>query len=162
MSTSLPFAGRTAIVTGSARGIGAAVTKRLASQGANVVINYVASAGAAQAVADEINDAQSKSAGAGTGAGRAIVVQADAGSVADNRRLVDEALRAFGRIDSLVLNAGHMDCRVLADVDEQDFDRHFNTNVRGPLFLVQAAAPHMKAGKPGRGPQCPRLCHAWG
>ena len=98
---------------------------------------------AAQAVADEI-------AALGGGAGKAIVVQADVGSVADNKRLVDEALRAFGRIDSVVLNAGHMDNRVLADVDEVDYDRHFNTNVKGPLFLVQAAAPHMKAGKQAR------------
>lgn len=144
MSTSaLPLAGRTAIVTGSSRGMGAAVAKRLASQGANVIINYVASASAAQAVADEI-------AALGAGAGKAIVVQADVGSVADNKRLVDEALRAFGRIDSVVLNAGHMDNRVLADVDEADYDRHFNTNVKGPLFLVQAAAPHMKAGKQAR------------
>ncbi len=139
MSTSLPLAGRTAIVTGSSRGMGAAVAKRLASQGANVVVNYVASADAAQAVADEIN---------ANGAGKALVLQADVGAVADNKRLVDEALRVFGRIDSLVLNAGYMDNRVLADVDEQDYDRHFNTNVKGPLFLIQAAAPHMKAGKP--------------
>ncbi|EJF56257.1 short chain dehydrogenase/ reductase [Dichomitus squalens LYAD-421 SS1] len=112
---SLPLTGRVSIVTGSSRGIGAAIVKRLASQGANVVINYVASAAVAQSIADEIN---------AKGA----------------------ALGQFGRIDSLVLNAGYLEYALLKDVTEQEYAKHFDTNVKGPLFLTQAAAPHLKPG----------------
>ena len=135
---SLPLASRVSIVTGSSRGIGAAVVKRLASQGANVVINYVSNAGAAQSVADEIN---------AKGAGKAITVQADVSSIAGNQKLVDAALKEFGRIDSLVLNAGYMEYAPLKDITEEEYEKHFNTNVKGPLFLTQAAAPHLKSGK---------------
>ena len=138
---SLPLAGRVSIVTGSSRGIGAAVVKRLASQGANVVINYVSNAGAAQSVADEIN---------AKGAGKAIIVQADVSSIAGNQKLVDAALKEFGRIDSLVLNAGYMEYAPLKDITEEEYEKHFNTNVKGPLFLTQAAAPHLKSGKLAR------------
>ncbi|TBU23695.1 NAD(P)-binding protein [Dichomitus squalens] len=134
---SLPLTGRVSIVTGSSRGIGAAIVKRLASQGANVVINYVASAAVAQSIADEIN---------AKGAGKAITVQADVGSLAGNQKLVDAALGQFGRIDSLVLNAGYLEYALLKDVTEQEYAKHFDTNVKGPLFLTQAAAPHLKPG----------------
>ncbi|OSD04901.1 NAD-P-binding protein [Trametes coccinea BRFM310] len=135
MSPSL--SGKVAIVTGSSRSIGAAIAKRLASFGANVVINYVSNASAAQAVADDINK---------QGAGKAIIVKADVGSLAENKHLVEETLRQFGRIDIVVLNAGIMENKKLQDVTEADFDKHYNTNVRGPLFLVQTVVPHLKAG----------------
>ncbi|KAI8985763.1 NAD-P-binding protein [Trametes punicea] len=135
MTTS--FAGKVAVVTGSSRSIGAAIAKRLGSLGANVVVNYVANASAAQAVADSINE---------QGPGKAIIVKADVGSVAENKHLLDETLRQFGHIDILVLNAGVMETKRLPDVTEENFDKHFVTNVKGPFFLVQAAAPHMKEG----------------
>ncbi|EIW58103.1 NAD-P-binding protein [Trametes versicolor FP-101664 SS1] len=135
MSPSL--AGKVAIVTGSSRSIGAATATHLASLGANVVINYVSSASAAQAVADAINK---------QGAGKAIIVKADAGSIADNKHLVDETLKTFGRLDIVVLNAGLMDNQKLEDVTEEAFAKQFDTNVKGPLFLVQAAAKHMSTG----------------
>ncbi|EJF57926.1 NAD(P)-binding protein [Dichomitus squalens LYAD-421 SS1] len=134
---SLPLAGRDAIVTGSSRGIGAVIVKRLASQGANVAINYVASAAVAQSVADEIN---------AKGAGKAITVQADVSSLAGYQKLVDAALAGFGRIDSLVLSAGYTEYGALKDITEQEYEKHFDTNVKGPLFLTQAAAPHLKPG----------------
>lgn len=136
MSPSL--AGKVAIVTGSSRSIGAATATHLASLGANVVINYVSSASAAQAVADAINK---------QGVGKAIIVKADAGSIADNKHLVDETLKTFGRLDIVVLNAGLMDNQKLEDVTEEAFAKQFDTNVKGPLFLVQAAAKHMSTGK---------------
>ncbi|CDO69675.1 hypothetical protein BN946_scf184851.g63 [Trametes cinnabarina] len=135
MSPSLT--GKVAIVTGSSRSIGAAIAKRLASLGANVVINYISSASAAQAVADEINN---------QGVGKAIIIKADVGSLQENRHLVEETLRQFGRIDILVLNAGVMENNVLQDVTEENFDKHFNTNVKGPLFLVQTVSPHLSSG----------------
>ena len=134
---SLPLAGKVAVVTGSSRSIGAAIATRLASQGANVVINYVSNASAAQAVADAINS---------QGAGKAIIVKGDVSSLSDNRQLVAETLRQFGRLDFLVLNAGVMDLQGLAQITEQDYDKHYNTNVKGPLFLTQAAAQHLPAG----------------
>jgi 3-oxoacyl-[acyl-carrier protein] reductase len=66
--------------------------------------------------------------------------------VASCKDLLEKTIRALGKIDILVLNAGIMGSRVLADVDEQFFDNHFQVNVKGPLFLVQAAAPLMPAG----------------
>ncbi|KAI0717991.1 NAD-P-binding protein [Cerioporus squamosus] len=134
---SLPLSGKVAIVTGSSRSIGASIATKLASHGANVVINYVSGASAAQGVADAIN---------AKGAGKAITVQADVSTVADNKRLLEETLRQLGRVDILVLNAGVMDMKSPADVTEADFDRHYNTNVKGPFFLAQAAAPHLPAG----------------
>ncbi|KAI0766637.1 NAD-P-binding protein [Trametes elegans] len=131
------FSGKVAIVTGSSRSIGAAIATRLASEGANVVINYVSNASAAQAVADSINQ---------KGAGKAIIVKADVASHADNKQLVEETIRQFGRLDIVVLNAGVMECKRLADVTEENYDKHFNTNVKGPFFLVQTAAAHMTAG----------------
>lgn len=134
---SLPLSGKVAIITGSSRSIGAAIAARLASRGANVVINYVSSASAAQAVADTINS---------KGTGRAIIVKADVGVLAEGRTLVDEAVKTFGRVDFLLLNAGVMKLDLLDKVSEEDYEYHFNTNVKGPLFLVQHAVPHMQPG----------------
>lgn len=135
MSSSL--SGKVAIVTGSSRSIGAAIAINLAAQGANVVINYVSSESAAQGVADTIN---------GAGAGKAIIIQADVSKIADNKRLVEETIRQLGRVDIVVPNAGIMDVKPLPQVTEELYDAHFDTNVKGPLFLIQAAAPHLPSG----------------
>ncbi|KAI0832071.1 NAD-P-binding protein [Trametes gibbosa] len=135
MSTSL--LGKVAIVTGSSRSIGAATALHLATLGANVVINYVSNASAAKTVADSIN---------AKGPGKAIIFKGDAGSLKDNKCLVDETLKTFGRLDILVLNAGVMDRGTLNDVTEENYAKQFDTNVKGPLFLVQTAAKHMTAG----------------
>lgn len=129
--------GKVALVTGSSRSIGAAIVKRLAQDGASVVINYASSEAAAKEVADEINAIRS---------GAAVIVKADVSSVESCRYLLDETLKAFGRIDILVLNAGIMDMKSLREVDEKCFDQHFLVNVKGPFFLVQAAEPHLKEG----------------
>ncbi|KAI0642770.1 NAD-P-binding protein [Trametes meyenii] len=134
---SLSLTGKVAIVTGSSRSIGAAIARQLAALGANVVINYVSSASSAQDVADSINS---------QGAGKAIIVKADVGSVAANQDLVAETIRQFGRLDIVALNAGIMDNETLSEVTEETYDRQFATNVKGPLFLVQAAAPHLPSG----------------
>ncbi|KAH9929637.1 hypothetical protein B0H21DRAFT_826172 [Amylocystis lapponica] len=131
------LAGKVAIVTGSSRSIGAAVARRLASDGANVVVNYVSNAAAADGVVASINSA---------GPGKAVSVRADVSTVAGGKSLLDAAFSHFGALDILVLNAGIMGSAALADVSEEFYDSHFNTNVKAPFFLVQAAAPRMKAG----------------
>lgn len=127
-----------AVVTGSSRSIGAAVVKRLAQDGASVVINYVSNEAAAKEVADEINSIRS---------GAAVIVKADVSTVESCKYLLDETLKAFGRIDILVLNAGIMGMKTLHEIDEKFFNDHFLINVKGPFFLVQAVEPHLKEGE---------------
>jgi len=134
---STPLNGLVAVVTGSSRSIGAAAAKRLAADGASVIINYVSNESAAAQVVGEINTNRE---------GAAIAVKADVGTIAGGQHLLDETVKHFGKVDILVLNAGIMGSRVLADVDEDFFDWHFNNNVKGPLFLAKAASPLLKAG----------------
>lgn len=111
MSTSTsPLAGKVAIVTGSSRSIGAAIAKRLAEDGANVVINYVGNVVAAEEVVSEINAKRP---------GAAVAIKADVSSIPAAKALLDGTIKAFGRIDILVLNAGIMGSKVLADIDEE-------------------------------------------
>ena len=126
------------VVTGSSRSIGAAIAKRLAQDGASVVINYASNEAAAKGVADEINATRS---------GAAVIVKADVSTVESCKYLLDETLKAFGKIDILVLNAGIMILNTLREVDEKQFDDSFLINVKGPFFLVQAAEPHLKEGQ---------------
>ncbi|KAJ7225133.1 hypothetical protein B0H12DRAFT_1240708 [Mycena haematopus] len=107
----------------------------MGEQGAKVVVNYVNSAKAAEEVVASI-----KASG-----GSAVAVKADTSTIVGGQHLIDEAVKAFGRIDILVLNAGIMGSKVLADVDEASYDAHFATNVKGPLFLAKAAAPLLPA-----------------
>jgi len=134
---SFPLSGKVALITGSSRSIGAAIAQRLADDGASVVINYVSNKSIAGQLVNTINSKHPNA---------AVAIQADVSSVASCKDLLEKTIRALGKIDILVLNAGIMGSRVLADVDEQFFDNHFQVNVKGPLFLVQAAAPLMPAG----------------
>ncbi|RDB30396.1 Short chain dehydrogenase mdpC [Hypsizygus marmoreus] len=134
LTTSL--AGKVAIVTGSSRSIGAAIVRRLADEGADVVVNYVNNPGPANDLVNEINLG---------GKGRAIAIQADASSIPGGQLLLDETIKAFGKLDILVCNAGIMGSKPLAEVDEKFFDDHINSNVKGPLFLAKAATTHLPA-----------------
>lgn len=124
--------GKVAVVTGSSRSTGAAIAKCLGEHGANVVVNFVTDAAAADEVVQTIRS---------QGKGGAIAVKADASSVEGGKYLLEEALKTFGKIDILVLNSGIMGSRTLADVDEAFFDSHFMINVKAPLFLAKAVAP---------------------
>ena len=134
---SLPLSGKVALVTGASRGIGAAIAKRLAADGALVVVNYVSSEAGAQAVVREIN---------AEGKGSAVAVKADLSSVSEGVHLVEETVRVHGRLDVLVHNAAYMKTGNLVDVGQDSFDTHFLTNVNTPLFMTQKAAEYMTPG----------------
>jgi 3-oxoacyl-[acyl-carrier protein] reductase len=124
------LAGKVALVTGAARGIGAAIARRLAADGAKVVVNYVHSADAARDVVR----------GIAAGGGEAYAAQADIAQVVTHRPLVDTAIRHFGRLDILVNNAAIAEAGLLDQIDEAFFDRHVATNMKATLFLSQAFA----------------------
>lgn len=124
---------RVAIVTGAGRGIGAAIARAYAREGAAVVVDYSASAEAAAGVVREIES---------TG-GRAVAVQADVGELSSHERLVGCALERFGRLDILVNNAA-IDRRVpVLEASPEQWDAVFHVNLRGAYFLAQRAAREM-------------------
>ncbi|PSR70455.1 hypothetical protein PHLCEN_2v13606, partial [Hermanssonia centrifuga] len=134
---SLPLAGKVAVVTGSSRNIGAAIAKRLATDGASVVVNYVNNAAAADDIVDYINS---------EGNGKAIAIQGNMCVLDDANRLIEESVKAFGKLDILVLNAGMMNNHPLEGITEKQFDDHFNTNVKIPLFMTKTAAKYLTSG----------------
>lgn len=123
------LSGKTAIVTGASKGIGAAIARRLAADGAAVVVNYSSSKTGADKVVAEI-------AAAG---GRAVAVQADVSKEADVRRMFAEATKAFGRVHVLVNNAGVYEFGSIEEVDEAQFRRMFDLNVLGVLLTTREA-----------------------
>jgi 3-oxoacyl-[acyl-carrier protein] reductase len=126
------LAGKVAVVTGASKGIGAAISKALAAEGASVVVNYSSSKEGADKVVAAIT-------GAG---GKAIAVQGDVSKSADILRLFAETKKAFGSVDVLVNNAGIYQFGGIADVTEDEFHRQFNTNVLGLLLTTQEAVKH--------------------
>lgn len=124
---------RTAIITGSSRGIGKAVALRFAAEGAKVVVNCSASVDLAEAVAGEIRE----------GGGEAVVVQADVSVKADAERLRDEALEAFGQIDILVSNAGVIVDRPFVDSTDEDWAAAIGVNLNGFFHVTRAVLPQM-------------------
>src|ERR1700731_985249 len=112
---------KVAIVTGSSRGIGKAVAERFARDGAQVVVNYVRNKKAADAVVAGIVKAK----------GTAIAIKADVSKKADARRLIKSAIKAFGRLDILVSNAGIVIDRAFVDSTEEDWTAAMENNLRG-------------------------------
>jgi 3-oxoacyl-[acyl-carrier protein] reductase len=136
MSTSgKKLTGKVAVVTGASKGIGAAIAKQLADEGAAVVVNYASSKEGADRVVAEIT---------GKG-GKAVAVQADVAKQADVRRLFSEARKAFGRLDILVNNAGVYEFAALEDVTAEHFHKMFDLNVLGLIFASQEAVKHFGA-----------------
>ena len=127
--------GKVAIVTGASKGIGASIARHLADEGAAVVVNYAASKEGAERSVREITDK----------GGRAIAVQADVTRQSDVDRLVAEAIRAFGRLDVLVNNAGAYDFAPLQDITEEHARHLFDLNVLAPLLTSKAAVARFGA-----------------
>ncbi|KAF9944648.1 hypothetical protein BGZ72_002140, partial [Mortierella alpina] len=135
---------RVAIVTGASRGIGRGIALRLAKDGFNVVVNYQSSAAKAQEVVDEIAALHFNQSNKDQEHVRAIAIQADAGKVADGRRLLDETITAFGRIDILVFNAAFIRRDSIREVTEESFASSIDTNLKGPLFFSKLAQPYLE------------------
>jgi 3-oxoacyl-[acyl-carrier protein] reductase len=128
--------GKVALVTGASRGIGAAIARRLAADGATVIINYAFSPAAAEAVVADIQKA----------GGKAIALKADVSKPEEIAAMFAEAKKQFGQLDILVNNAAVMERRPIEKVDAEHFDRHFNTNARGYLLCIVEAIKFMPRG----------------
>lgn len=135
-TTSAPSADRTVIVTGASRGIGRAISLRLAVDGFNVVVNYAGNAAKADDVVAAIQAA----------GGRAIGVQADVSHAQDVERLWAAAQDAYGTIGAVVHSAGVMSLAPIAPENLDDFDRTISTNVRGAFLVLGQAARHLQSG----------------
>jgi 3-oxoacyl-[acyl-carrier protein] reductase len=132
----MSLAGRTALVTGGSRGIGAAIARRLAAEGAAVAITYAGNTAAADASVAAI-----KSAG-----GTAFAFQADAANANSQRNGVEQAAAALGGIDILVHNAGVAEFSTLAEDTDETYERQFGVNVKGLHVGTRAALPHLRDG----------------
>jgi 3-oxoacyl-[acyl-carrier protein] reductase len=135
---SQPLAGKVALVTGGSRGIGAAIARRLASEGADVVFSYAASPDRADALVHEIEAL----------GGRVVAIRADQAIAAEVGALVRQAHAAFGRLDILVNSAGVFVTGMVGDMeaDLAAFDRQIDINVKGVTATVRAAVPLMADG----------------
>ena len=126
------LAGKVAVVTGASKGIGAAIAKLYAAEGAAVIVNYSSSKTAADQVVAEI-------AAAG---GKAVAVQGDVSKQADIARLFAQAVETYGKVDILVNNAGVYEFSPLEEVTDAHFHKQFNLNVLGLILATQEAVKH--------------------
>jgi 3-oxoacyl-[acyl-carrier protein] reductase len=128
--------GKVALVTGASKGIGAAIAKSLAAEGASVVVNYASSKAGADAIVSDITAA----------GGKAVAVRGDVSKAADAQAIVNAAIERFSRLDILVNNSGVYAFSPLEEITEEQFHKHFNVNVLGLLLVTQAAAKHLGEG----------------
>jgi 3-oxoacyl-[acyl-carrier protein] reductase len=127
---------KVAIVTGASRGIGAAIARRLAHDGLNVLVNFAGNAAEAEALVREIEKA----------GGRAITAQADVSDPAAVARMFDAAEAAYGGVDVLVNNAGIMKLATLAETDDALFDSQVAINLKGAFNTLREAARRLRNG----------------
>jgi len=130
------LSGKVAIVTGASKGIGAAIAKAFAKEGASVVVNYASSRDGADAVVKAIT---------GSG-GKAVAVRGDVTKLADTQAIVNAAIENYGKLDIVVNNSGVFEFAPVEAITEEQFHRQFNTNVLGLLLVTQAAIKHLREG----------------
>ncbi|KAJ5665136.1 uncharacterized protein N7477_007584 [Penicillium maclennaniae] len=133
MSENKNLVGKVAVITGSSRGIGAAIALKFASQGANIAINYLSTASAAEAVASQIRALGVK----------AITIQANVSQEHEVKTMFETVMREFGRLDIVVSNSGIEHFGSLEQDTGDDIDRIFAVNVKGQYFVAQQAFKHM-------------------
>ncbi|MGC2400698.1 MAG: glucose 1-dehydrogenase [Acidobacteriaceae bacterium] len=128
--------GKVAVVTGASKGIGAAIARSLAAEGASVVVNYASSKSGADAVVDSIKKA----------GGKAVAVGGDVSKNTEAEGIIDAAIKNYGRLDILVNNSGVYEFAPIESITEESFHRMFNINVLGVLLTTKAALKHIGEG----------------
>ena len=129
---------KTVLITGAARRVGAEVARALHAEGASLALHYRSSADAAKALVAEFNAVRP---------GSALAFQADLMETDHLPRLVEEAVRHYGRLDALVNNASSFFATPIGKIGEREWDDLIGTNLKAPLFLAQAAAPHLATAR---------------